>query len=678
MAIPEVKPFLCLNMIVKNESRIIKRLIDTALPIIDSYCICDTGSTDNTIEMIRNYMTEKKIPGEVFELPFRDFGYNRTESLKRAEKWGRYALLLDADMKLEILPDFKKSDIILDMYQIKQKNAALDYYNTRIVRTDKGITCVGVTHEYYNAPPGTSSGQLNTLEIDDVGDGGAKSDKFERDVRLLRKGLLEDPKNVRYRFYLANSYRDLATMIEGRDRELARKYLKRAIKWYHRRIEMGGWDEELFHSCYEIGNIYRKMEKYDRAVYWWSEAYLHRKTRAESLYEIIKYYREKDAVHAELAAHYYDIAKKIPYPKNDVLFVRKAVYDYLLDYECSILAYYQGWPVDHYRYLNMIGKHDNYGNVLSNYQFYVKRLSSLRPVKQLFNDPMTLPGKPDQFRPSTSCLIPYQDGYLMNQRYVNYFIEPNGAYTVKEPITTFNRRFRLDKKLQPIDHFDFDVLPSVVNRYAGIEDVKIFPYQNQIYFFGTEEDLKSKTLGVAGGIYPTTDESHALTSEIYPSPTNSGCEKNWCYFEGQGKLRVMYKWAPMVMGQIIEQVTPSIGHQLNLDVTDHNVPAFFQHLRGSSNGFTYKDEIWFVTHMVEYSAPRKYYHCLVILDHNTLKYKRHSILFKFEDSPIEYCLGLIVEDERLIFGYSKMDRETIVCAYARPEVDRLIFPSITE
>lgn len=82
------KPFLCLNMIVKNESKIIARLLDSVVPIIDSFCICDTGSTDATIQIIRDYFTSKKIPGEVFEEKFRDFGYNRTVALDRAIRWG--------------------------------------------------------------------------------------------------------------------------------------------------------------------------------------------------------------------------------------------------------------------------------------------------------------------------------------------------------------------------------------------------------------------------------------------------------------------------------------------------------------------------------------------------------------------------------------------------------------
>jgi len=36
-------PTVCLNMIVKNESKVIERLLNSALPLIDTYCICDIG-----------------------------------------------------------------------------------------------------------------------------------------------------------------------------------------------------------------------------------------------------------------------------------------------------------------------------------------------------------------------------------------------------------------------------------------------------------------------------------------------------------------------------------------------------------------------------------------------------------------------------------------------------------
>ena len=102
------KPILCLNMIVKNESKIITRLFDSVVPIIDCYCICDTGSTDNTIEIIENYFKEKNISGKIIQEQFQDFAYNRNFALQKCEGMSEYILFLDADMQL-IINDFDKN-----------------------------------------------------------------------------------------------------------------------------------------------------------------------------------------------------------------------------------------------------------------------------------------------------------------------------------------------------------------------------------------------------------------------------------------------------------------------------------------------------------------------------------------------------------------------------------------
>ena len=58
---------ICLNMIVKNESHIIEKTLENLCQYIDfSYwVISDTGSTDNTVEIIENFFDQKEIPGEV-------------------------------------------------------------------------------------------------------------------------------------------------------------------------------------------------------------------------------------------------------------------------------------------------------------------------------------------------------------------------------------------------------------------------------------------------------------------------------------------------------------------------------------------------------------------------------------------------------------------------------------
>ena len=61
-----------------------------------------------------------------------------------------YLLLLDADMKLVVKPEFDKSKLTIPVYSIQQGNVTFKYYNTRLVSGSLDITCVGPTHEYYD------------------------------------------------------------------------------------------------------------------------------------------------------------------------------------------------------------------------------------------------------------------------------------------------------------------------------------------------------------------------------------------------------------------------------------------------------------------------------------------------------------------------------------------------
>jgi CubicO group peptidase (beta-lactamase class C family) len=72
------------------------------------------------------------------------------------------------------------------------------------------------------------------------------------------KGLEENPKNDRYTFYLANSYRDHG------DHD-------KAIEYYKKRIDIGGWYEEIWHSYYSIGKCYRAKGDMVNAIHWWMD-----------------------------------------------------------------------------------------------------------------------------------------------------------------------------------------------------------------------------------------------------------------------------------------------------------------------------------------------------------------------------------------------------------------------
>ena len=122
---------VCLNMIVKNESAIISRAIDSVIEVIDSWCIIDTSSSDDTIKIIKTKLSH--LPGEVISRPWVNFGHNRSEAYAEARKWGEWILLMDADMIITG-DNFDKTclDFSVSGYRILQKNVALSYSHYRL------------------------------------------------------------------------------------------------------------------------------------------------------------------------------------------------------------------------------------------------------------------------------------------------------------------------------------------------------------------------------------------------------------------------------------------------------------------------------------------------------------------------------------------------------------------
>jgi glycosyltransferase involved in cell wall biosynthesis len=323
---------LTLCMIVKNESRIIRRLLDSLVDgdkkAIDYISILDTGSTDNTKQLIEKWGEEHKIPTKVHSKPFTNFGESRTLSFKLAKETfpSDYTLLLDADFELEI-KSWDNPPLTHDCYMVQQRSSTIKYWNVRLIKTSLDWICRGVTHEYWYSP-GATEAQLTSLVIDDREDGGCKEDKLTRDTKLLLAGIKskktpEDLK-IRYYFYLAQTYKD-------------RKMYLEAIQYYKLRIQAGGWVEEVFYSIFQLANCLMGLKKDAEAIVTYLDAWNLRPSRIEPLLPVITYYRERAKYN--LAFLYALRAKAEPIP-NDLLFVDTRCWDYLLDYELSIIAYY--------------------------------------------------------------------------------------------------------------------------------------------------------------------------------------------------------------------------------------------------------------------------------------------------------------------------------------------------
>ena len=636
---------LCLNMIVKNESKVIKRLLESVKDIIDCYCICDTGSTDNTIEIIEDYFKSIGIPGKIVTKEFTDFGTNRTYALNEAKGMADYALLLDADMVLKIGTGknaFNKNYLNLDYYSVLQGNDNFQYYNTRILGLHLDVTVKSPTHEYYDIhTKNAKSGKLsnNIIFIEDIGDGGSKANKFKRDIELLLKGIITEPNNSRYHFYLANSYYDSGQF-------------SIAIGYYNKLIQMGSWIEEVFYSHLRLGYCYLYLKNEAKMVEHWLLGYQTLPTRSETLYELIKYYRLTSRHY--LCNLFYQIAKNIKYPTDCSLFIHKDVYDYLLFEEYTIFAYYIGKRDIHNEFFELMHKKQNSYEMLSNYKFYQPVLKHEHEIKIDLTFDRNFFGHDYSFVSSTPSVCTLGENYILNVRCVNYKINPDGSYPYYKNIVSIN------KKVVYSRNFEIKSITELSDecsdrQYIGVEDIKLINYNSEIYFTGTGYHKDNK-IGIVSGKYPM--DSKKLEISEYQNITD--CEKNWVYVPIDGKLKVVYKWFPLTIGDIVDNkfVTTTTTSEYP------STPSIFSLCRGSTNGYIFNGEIYFLVHMVYHNegSARDYYHSLVVFS-TDMKLKRYTCPFKFTTGEIEYSTGLVVEESRIIITHSVWDRESYIKIY---------------
>lgn len=323
------KQTVCLNMIVKDESKIICRCLESALSLIDYWVIVDTGSSDGTQEVIKRYMKQKGVPGELHERPWKDFAHNRNEALNLAAGKADYVLFIDADDCFEIDPTFKMPKLDKTFYYIPIQLPGLLYPRIQLIKNQKIWNWVGVRHEVLPPPPGATHATLDGVKIACTRDGARSQDtkKYEKDAEALEKALLDEPNNTRYMFYLAQSYRDACQ-------------LEKSLEAYQQRVAAGGWDEELFWSKLQIAILTQSLNmEPNLIVQRYKEAYQYRPVRSEPLYFLANYYRMRG--NYEMC---YKIAKlgiNMPMP-TDSLFVQPWVYSYSLQLELSIAAYWIG------------------------------------------------------------------------------------------------------------------------------------------------------------------------------------------------------------------------------------------------------------------------------------------------------------------------------------------------
>lgn len=321
------RPTICLNMIVKNEAHVIARCLASARPLIDRWCIVDTGSTDATGAAIHAALDG--IPGTLHSRPWQNFGHNRTEALQLAKAEGcDYLLFIDADELFDVPGEFAWPDVMdADGYELNCHYAGLRYARLALAATRLPWRWVGVLHEYPDCGRQVVAQPLAAPTVIIHHDGARARDPstYVKDIALLEAACSDEPGNVRNVFYLAQSYRDAGRVSEAK-------------ATYQRRATMGGWDEELWYSLFQVAVLSERLGEPPPQV---SAAYLAafnaRPSRAESLVELARFHRLRGE-HG-LAYLYAKHASEITQPP-DRLFVDQASYTWRALDEVAINGFY--------------------------------------------------------------------------------------------------------------------------------------------------------------------------------------------------------------------------------------------------------------------------------------------------------------------------------------------------
>ena len=307
---------ICLAMIVKDEVEIIEACLQSVKPIISYWVIVDTGSTDGTQEKIKEVM--KDIPGELHQEKWINFGHNRTQSLRYAQGKAEYTFVIDADDRIDIMPEFFDTKLDKDAYFLKINDGQQSHKRIHIFRSSDPWEYVGVLHEYAHCEGKKDIGYCKDIEYHPNFRKGNRSnrpakEKYLNDAKILESALKEEPDNARHVFYLAQSYRDAGDH-------------KNAYSYYQKRSQMGGWAEEVFYSLYQMGLLLERMgETAEKIVYSYLNAYQFRPVRAEPLYRLARFFRFRNEYALAFMFAEKAISLRIP---NDLLLIENDVYEW--------------------------------------------------------------------------------------------------------------------------------------------------------------------------------------------------------------------------------------------------------------------------------------------------------------------------------------------------------------
>ena len=648
-----------LCMIVKDEAELIRRCLASALPLVDYILVVDTGSTDGTQQAVRDFIDEHGVRGQVVEEPWRDFAYNRSFALQRLREVGDidYALILDADDVLVIEPGFDlnafKAQMCHDHYDVLVDEGAVTHYRGHICSNRLPYAYRGVLHEYLDAPPGERGHAKATGLSIRASRGGARSRnprKYHDDAALLESAIATetDPGLAsRYTFYLAQSYRDA-----GRLDDAAKAYAKRA--------EMGGWEEEAWHSRLAEARCLKDLGDEGGFLRQALAAFNQRPQRAEPLYDLARYHRDRSQ--HEAAALFAERGLALERATGDTLFVEDFVYQWGLQEEYSIAANYvrdparkdRGFAACNWLALNRDVPSGTRGLARYNLRFYVEPAAKLLPSFAARPVGFTPPAG---WHPMNPSVARRGDEIVMVQRTVNFVLEDGNYRTPDDgPVETRNFLLRLDPALAVTSSVEIlppaDLPPPRFGLVLGFEDMRLFAWAGGLWCIATVCELTPEAWRQQ--VLARIDESGAgpcrlVDWRVLEPKGPRRHEKNWMPLVNQDGLRFVYLCDPT---RLVDDMARTVDGSIP--------PIAAEEFRGGSQAIAFAGGWLALVHEVGFSGAdnkeRLYHHRFVWFD-KTYALRGVSRPFIFERPGIEFAAGLAwhPDGKRLIMSYGVGD-----------------------
>ena len=348
---------LVLTQIMKNESHVITRMLDSIKEIVDGIVINDTGSTDNSIDVVKKWGSDNNVETYVIERPFDNFEESRNFAIKntkelflnRNDGHTYYSFWLDADEIIKVDKTFNKQKIDKDLYMFNTFIGQMKYTRNEMFKLDKPCRFYGCVHEYIvcddqNITSGLLEGLNVYVQMDGASWKGDISDKYKKHAAILEDYIDTKDRNARWVFYTAQSYHDSASIPDNRPENEER--LRRSLKYYRERVNRSdGYEEERFYSQYRIGTIMRVLEMpWNETHQELLKSYAMDPLRGEPIKSIIDYYLSVGEWH--IAYMYSKFAKinfhgKNPYPQK-LLFIDSALYSWRILEVHSAACFYTG------------------------------------------------------------------------------------------------------------------------------------------------------------------------------------------------------------------------------------------------------------------------------------------------------------------------------------------------